>query len=69
MEAPIVVMDDEFIDNFSKTYAEKITPVYVAMLNERMKANMKYTYYACWAAGMLGMLFAMIVTNMILGVY
>ncbi len=68
-EYPIVVMDDEFLERFSKNFAEKATPVYQQMMNEKIRENMKYTYYACWASGMLGMLFTMIVTNMILGVY
>ncbi|MBP98559.1 hypothetical protein CMK18_21625 [Candidatus Poribacteria bacterium] len=68
-EYPIVVMDDEFLERFGKNFAEKATPVYQQMMNEKIRENMKYTYYACWASGMLGMLFTMIVTNMILGVY
>tara|TARA_B100000530_G_scaffold240257_1_gene156609 strand:+ start:369 stop:617 length:249 start_codon:yes stop_codon:yes gene_type:complete len=69
MEAPIVVMDDEFIDNFSKAYADKATPVFQEMLNEKIRENMKYTYYACWASGMLGMVFTMLMTNLIMGAY
>ena len=36
MEAPLVVMDDEFLANFSKVYAEKITPAMNELLNERL---------------------------------
>ena len=68
-EYPIVVMDDEFLERFSKNFAEKATPVYQQMLNEKYQAIRKYTYYACWASGMLGMLFTMLITNLIMGAY
>ncbi len=43
MEAPIVVMDDEFLANFSKNFAEKATPLYQEMLNEKYVGMGKHT--------------------------
>ena len=50
MEAPLVVMDDEFLANFSKVYAEKITPAMNELLNEQIRKGMKYSYYAFLAS-------------------
>ena len=36
-EYPIVVMDDEFLERFSKNFAEKATPVYQQMMNEKIR--------------------------------
>ena len=69
MEAPLVVMDDEFLATCRKVYAEKITPAMNELLNEQFRKGMKYTYYACWASGMLGMVLTMIITNLIMGAY
>tara|TARA_B100000029_G_C17259770_1_gene845855 strand:- start:413 stop:619 length:207 start_codon:yes stop_codon:yes gene_type:complete len=67
MEAPIVIMDDEFLGDFSRIYAEKITPVMNELLNEQIRKGMKFTYFACWASGLLGMCFTMLMTNLIMG--
>ena len=36
-EYPIVVMDDEFLERFGKNFAEKATPVYQQMMNEKIR--------------------------------
>ena len=66
MEAPIVVMDDEFLDNFSKNFAEKAAPVYQEMMYEVMR---KYTYYACWCSVLLGSALTMLLAKVIMGDY
>ncbi len=69
MEAPIVVMDDEFLANFSKEFAEKATPIYQEMLNEKYQVIRKYTYYACWCSFLLGSALTMILAKVIMGAY
>ena len=69
MEAPIVVMDDEFLANFSKEFAEKATPLYQEMLNEKYEVMRKYTYLALWNGVLLGSALTMILAKVIMGAY
>ena len=69
MEAPIVVKDEEFLANFSKEFAEKATPIYQEMLNEKYQVIRKYTYYACWCSFLLGSALTMILAKVIMGAY
>ena len=77
MEAPVVVMDDAFIEAYSKVFAEKATPVYQQMLNEkyqemfneRYEVMRKYTYFAVWNGVLLGVAFTMLFTKFIMGEY
>jgi hypothetical protein len=69
MEAPIVVMDDEFLERFSKNFAEKATPIYQEMMNEKYQVMRKYTYYACWCSFLLGSALTMMVAKVIMGAY
>jgi hypothetical protein len=69
MEAPIVVMDDEFLENFSKNFAEKATPLYQEMLNEKYQVMRKYTYLAVWNGVLLGSALTMILAKAIMGDY
>ena len=69
MEAPIVVMDDEFLERFSKNFAEKATPLYQEMMNEKYQVMRKYTYYACWCSFLLGSALTMMVAKVIMGAY
>ncbi len=69
MEAPIVVMDDEFLANFSKNFAEKATPLYQEMLNEKYEVMRKYTYLALWNGVLLGSALTMVLAKVIMGDY
>ncbi len=69
MEAPIVVMDDEFLENFSKNFAEKATPLYQEMLNEKYEVMRKYTYLALWNGVLLGSALTMVLAKVIMGDY
>ena len=69
MEAPIVVMDDEFLESFSKNFAEKATPLYQEMLNEKYQLMRKYTYFAVWNGVLLGSALTMILAKVIMGDY
>ena len=69
MEAPIVVMDDEFLESFSKNFAEKATPLYQEMLNEKYQLMRKYTYFAVWNGVLLGSALTMILAKVIMGAY
>ena len=66
-EYPIVVMDDEFLERFSRNFAEKATPVYQEMLNEKVAKMQQYTYMACWCATLLGITGTMLITTLIMG--
>jgi len=68
-ESPIVIMDDEFLARFSETFAEKATPVYQEMLNEKLAIMQKYSYFACWCSALLGITGTMLITNLIMGAY
>ena len=69
MEAPVVVMDDAFIEAYSKVFAEKATPVYQEMLNEKYQEMKKYTYLAVWNGILLGSAGTMILAKVIMGAY
>ena len=43
-EAPLVVMDDAFLEQFSRNFAEKATPLYQEMMDEKYQEMKKYTY-------------------------
>jgi hypothetical protein len=63
----VVTIDDEFIENFSRNFAERATPVYQQMLDEKLAGNMKFVFISCWASGLLGMCFTMLITSMVVG--
>jgi|TARA_B100001996_G_scaffold41380_1_gene30114 hypothetical protein len=69
MEAPIVVMDDDFMEAYSKVFAEKAAPVYQQMLNEKYQAMKTYTYLAVWNGILLGSAGTMILAKLIMGAY
>ena len=58
-----------FLLTLARSMLKKSHPAMNELLNEQIRKGMKYTYYACWASGMLGMLFTMIITNLIMGAY
>ena len=69
MEDPIVVMDDDFINSFSRLYAEKMAPAVNDLLNEQIRENKKYAYLAMWNGVLIGVSFTMIFTKWMMGAY
>lgn len=68
-EAPLVVMDDAFLEQFSRNFAEKATPLYQEMMDEKYQEMKKYTYMALWNGVLLGSALTMLFAKLIMGDY